>query len=97
MLFRSLEVALRYYDKIIITSDNPRFEPFKQIVDDILNGYEGNKVQVIEDRSKAIYEANKKSKMNALIVIAGKGHEDSQCIGSLKIPYSDIDEVRKYE
>ncbi len=94
---KMLNVALKYYDKIIITSDNPRFEPFNQIVDDILNGYEGSKVQVIQDRAKAILHANKESPENSLIVIAGKGHEDAQYIGSLKIPYSDIKEVQKYD
>lgn len=90
------EIASKLADKVIITSDNPRSENPSQIISDILKGIPKenlNKVKVIEDRKEAINTALKEAVQGEIIIIAGKGHEDYQIIGSQKIHFSDYEEV----
>jgi UDP-N-acetylmuramoyl-L-alanyl-D-glutamate--2,6-diaminopimelate ligase len=92
------EIASKLADKVIITNDNPRTENPLGIINDILSGIDKEnmkKVIVIEDRALAINEALKLAVEGEIIVIAGKGHEDYQIIGSEKIHFSDIEEVMK--
>lgn len=92
------EVASNLADKVIVTSDNPRTENPKSIIFDILQGIQGEnikKVKVIEDRREAINTALREAIEGELIIIAGKGHEEYQIIGSEKIPFSDYEEVVK--
>ncbi len=94
------EVASRIADKVIITSDNPRTENPYSIISDILNGIPDerkNKIKVIENRKEAIKTALKEAIKGEIIIIAGKGHEEYQIIGSEKIPFSDKEEVTKSE
>lgn len=75
--------ALKYADKLIITSDNPRNEEPQSIIDDILTGLQGEtKVpyDVVVDRIEAIHHAVKTAKAGDIIVLAGKGHEDYQIL-----------------
>lgn len=87
------QMALKFSDKVIITSDNPRTEQPQDIIKDILAGVkdsEKSKTDVIIDRKQAIFEAIKQAKAGDVILIAGKGHEDYQIIGQEKLPFSDI-------
>ena len=81
------EIAQNYSDKVIITDDNPRNENPKKIRKAILDkcpsGIE------IPDRSNAINEALNISELGDSVIIAGKGHEKIQIIGSKTLPFSD--------
>lgn len=75
--------ALKYADKLIITSDNPRNEEPQSIIDDILTGLQGETevpYDVVVDRIEAIHHAVKTAKAGDIIVLAGKGHEDYQIL-----------------
>ncbi len=78
-------------DYCVVTSDNPRTEdPFK-ILEDIIPGIEptGCEFTVIEDRRRAIKQALKKYEKGDVVIIAGKGHEDYQIIGTVKQYFDD--------
>lgn len=74
---------------VIITSDNPRTEDPAKIIDDILPGLEGSKYQIVADRRQAIFQAVAQAQKGDLVMIAGKGHEDYQIIGTEKIHFDD--------
>jgi UDP-N-acetylmuramyl-tripeptide synthetase len=86
------QIAAQIADHVWITSDNPRTEKPQKIVDDILNGIPQEKsanVHVQVDRTLAITEAIRGSKEKDILLIAGKGHEDYQIVGTTKYPFSD--------
>lgn len=89
------EVAAALSDYVMVTSDNPRTEEPMAIVSDILAGFSTqdrrNKVSVEVDRKKAIAQVFKMAKPHDVILIAGKGHEDYQIIGTEKIHFSDFE------
>jgi UDP-N-acetylmuramoyl-L-alanyl-D-glutamate--2,6-diaminopimelate ligase len=87
-------IATKLADECIITSDNPRTESPKAIIDAILFGVEG-KYQVIEDRAHAITRAISMARVVDTVLIAGKGHEDYQEINGVKQPFSDSEVVRR--
>ena len=87
-------VASKLADKCIVTSDNPRSESPKAIIDAILFGVDGN-YQVIEDRAVAITRAVSMARVNDTVLVAGKGHEDYQEINQVKQPFSDSEIVRR--
>ncbi len=91
------KAAGRFADYCIVTSDNPRTESQQQIVVDIEEGlYEtGCNYEIIDDRRKAIARALSMWRKGDLILIAGKGHENYQIIGSTKNYFSDQDTVRE--
>ncbi|MBP7792173.1 MAG: UDP-N-acetylmuramoyl-L-alanyl-D-glutamate--2,6-diaminopimelate ligase [Candidatus Goldbacteria bacterium] len=83
-------VAERFADVIFVTSDNPRFENPKNIINDVLSGMKGNvKVYAVENRKKAIYKAIKMADKNDIVLLAGKGHETYQEINGVKYPFRD--------
>jgi UDP-N-acetylmuramoyl-L-alanyl-D-glutamate--2,6-diaminopimelate ligase len=83
-------------DLVIITSDNPRTEDPQKIIDDIVSGLpEGSSYEVEPDRERAIEKAIQASDEGDLIVVAGKGHEDYQILGTRKIHFDDREIVRK--
>jgi UDP-N-acetylmuramoyl-L-alanyl-D-glutamate--2,6-diaminopimelate ligase len=83
-------------DMSIITSDNPRTEDPLKIIEDIVTGLpEGKGYEVIPDRGEAIRRAVRISERGDVIVIAGKGHEDYQIIGSERRSFDDREAVRK--
>jgi UDP-N-acetylmuramoyl-L-alanyl-D-glutamate--2,6-diaminopimelate ligase len=86
------EIACKLADKVIITSDNPRTEDPKEIIKDILRGCTKD-VLMIEDREKAIVRAL--DDQGPVVLIAGKGHEDYQIIGTEKRYFSDQEVVRR--
>lgn len=89
-------IAERLSDVIIVTSDNPRTEDPLKIINDILEGILDKKKAIIEpDREKAIVWGISNAKSGDIILIAGKGHEDYQVLGTDKIHFSDKEEVLK--
>lgn len=91
-----LRIALQYARFVIITEDNPRDEPFEQIVADMLQNQSFEDVMVIQDRRHAIAYAAAHAPAMSHIFIAGKGHEQTQIIGSQSFEYSDLKEVQRY-
>ncbi|WP_047395573.1 UDP-N-acetylmuramoyl-L-alanyl-D-glutamate--2,6-diaminopimelate ligase [Cetobacterium sp. ZOR0034] len=83
------EVAERYSQLVIVTSDNPRTEKPEDIIEDIIKGFK-NKNYIIEiDRKEAIKKAVLKAEKDDIILIAGKGHETYQILGTTKIHFDD--------
>ena len=91
------KIAEQLADRVIATDDNPRTEDNQNIMADILKGFENiGIVQVIHDREQAIKTAILQAKPQDVILIAGKGHEDYQIIGTTKHHFSDQEVARKY-
>ena len=88
-------IAERYSDVTIVTSDNPRTEDPHSIIEDILAGIKDSHT-VIEDRKEAIEYACRIAGKDDIVVIAGKGHEDYQIIGTVKHHFSDKEVVINY-
>ncbi|WP_279325366.1 Mur ligase family protein, partial [Clostridium saudiense] len=89
------EIAEKYSDVTIVTSDNPRTEDPHSIIEDILAGIKDSHT-VIEDRKEAIEYACRIAGKDDIVVIAGKGHEDYQIIGTVKRHFSDKEVVINY-
>jgi UDP-N-acetylmuramoyl-L-alanyl-D-glutamate--2,6-diaminopimelate ligase len=86
------EITSNLADHVYLTSDNPRTEDPRAIIDDTLKGIaDRSKCTVIEDRLEAIKTAISKASKNDIVAIAGKGHEDYQVIGTVKKFFSDIE------
>lgn len=89
--------AVKQSDRVIITSDNPRFEEPQDIINDMLAGLteeDMKKVIAIVDRRQAIKTACMMAKPGDVILIAGKGHEDYQDVKGVKHHFDDKEEVR---
>lgn len=90
-------IAGNYSDKIYVTSDNPRTENPLVIIDDIKGGMSLEmikKSKFIPDRVEAIIEAIKEARPGSIVLIAGKGHEDYQIIGTTKHHMDDKESVK---
>lgn len=87
------EVASKYSDKIVITTDNICDADFKNVADDILKNV-SCEYKIIENRKQAIIECFSQMVGAETLVVLGKGNEKYQKIGDKKIPYSDIDVVQ---
>jgi len=81
-------VAEKFADHCVITSDNPRNENPKDIIEDISKHFKNEPLKIL-DRKEAICKAIKIAKKNDLVLIAGKGHEEFQEIKNKKIYFSD--------
>jgi len=89
---RMARVACKYADDVIITSDNPRTENPQTIVDEVRSGVPAEKLGstvCIVDRAEAIRSAIDRTRPGDIVLIAGKGHEDYQIIGTVKRPFDD--------
>lgn len=82
-------VADRKADEIVITDDNPRTEDPARIVDDILAGLKGRKPFLVHDRAAAIRLAIERAAPGDAVLIAGKGHETYQIVGSQRLAFDD--------
>jgi UDP-N-acetylmuramoyl-L-alanyl-D-glutamate--2,6-diaminopimelate ligase len=82
-------VVERKSDVAIVTSDNPRTEDPLAIIEDIKKGLCGNNHIVIPDRREAIFTAVGMARPGDIVLIAGKGHEDYQILGSRTIHFDD--------
>ncbi len=92
------EIAASLSDHVIVTTDNPRTENPQTILEEIKIGVPTQYKQVIFeiDRKLAIQQALDLAKDGDVVLIAGKGHEDYQIIGTEKKYFSDVDVVKKY-
>lgn len=90
--------AVKNSDRVIITSDNPRFEDPQAIIDDMLAGLDAEQrrnVISIVDRREAIRTACMLAKPGDVILVAGKGHEDYQIIQGVKHHFDDHEVIRE--
>lgn len=88
------QAAAENSDFAIVTSDNPRTEDPQQIINDILPGMPGDHKKIIPDRKEAIRELVRMARPDDTLLVAGKGAEDYQEIGTTREPFNDLDEVR---
>ena len=92
------KVAVENSDRVIITSDNPRFEDPQAIIDDMLAGLseeQRQSVLSIVDRREAIRTACMLAKPGDVILVAGKGHEDYQIVQGVKHHFDDHEVIRE--
>lgn len=92
------QIAQNNSDYSILTADNPRTEDLNQILNDMIAGCNANKnnFEIIPDRELAIKKAVEISENDDIILIAGKGHEDYQIIGTTKHHFDDVEVLEKY-
>lgn len=86
------EIACKYSNRVILTSDNPRFEEPMDILDQMRKGVpplDYKKTSVIEDRKEAIFRAYEEANPDDIILIAGKGHETYQDVKGVKHHFDD--------
>lgn len=88
------EIAERYSDKVIVTSDNPRTEDPNKIINDIIKGIKTTVLQ-IPDRRQAIHSAIEEAHVGDIILIAGKGHEKTQIIGNEEFKFDDVEVAKE--
>jgi len=93
------EVAARLSDFVVVTSDNPRTEKPSDIIADIVPGIlkamEPHQFVEMVDRREAIKIALEEAKAHDVVIIAGKGHEDYQIIGSQVLSFDDHQVARE--
>ena len=90
--------AVKGSDKVIITSDNPRFEEPQDIINDMLAGLDAKdmeKTLSIADRKEAIRTACMLAQKGDVVLVAGKGHEDYQEIKGVKHHFDDREVLRE--
>lgn len=89
-------IAAQLADQLYVTSDNPRTEDAQQILADVTAGISpGASMQVEADRAVAIAAAVAAAAPGDLVLIAGKGHEDYQILGSTKVHFDDREEAER--
>jgi UDP-N-acetylmuramoyl-L-alanyl-D-glutamate--2,6-diaminopimelate ligase len=90
-------IASTLADITVVTSDNPRTEDPRAIIEEIRQGLDrGGDCHIIEDRREAIAEAIGMAKPGDTVLIAGKGHEDYQIIGATRSHFSDREVAQEY-
>ncbi len=92
------QIAAKYADRVVVTSDNPRTEQPEDIINDIREGMSASdraKSVFITDRAEAIRSALLFAPKGAVILVAGKGHEDYQIIGTVKHHFDDKEVIRE--
>lgn len=83
-------------DLVFLTNDNPRCEDPERIFKDITAGMNGfSNYKIVPDRAQAIAKALSAAQKDDIVIIAGKGHEDYQIVGTEKRPFSDQETVRR--
>ncbi len=89
-------VAERLADRVLLTDDNPRGEDGGLIINDILAGMQRpQQAGVQRDRARAIRQTVREAGEGDIVLVAGKGHETTQTIGELVLPFSDREQVLK--
>jgi len=94
-------VAARLSDVVMITSDNPRGEDPAQIIEEVMRGAEPEarqssaRVSTVVDRGEAIRKAVAGAAAGDVVLIAGKGHEKYQVIGTTTLPFDDVAVARE--
>jgi UDP-N-acetylmuramoyl-L-alanyl-D-glutamate--2,6-diaminopimelate ligase len=88
-------IAEKLCDRVILSDDNPRGEDGRLIIDEILEGISDPERILIEpNRGSAIRRAILEAGADDLVLISGKGHEDYQQYGDLRVPFSDREQVQ---
>jgi UDP-N-acetylmuramoyl-L-alanyl-D-glutamate--2,6-diaminopimelate ligase len=87
-------IASDYADHAIVTSDNPRREDPRRVIDDIIKGIVKKNATVIVDRAEAIARACAMAQEDDIVLVAGKGHEAYQIIGDKRIAFDDAEVIR---
>jgi UDP-N-acetylmuramoyl-L-alanyl-D-glutamate--2,6-diaminopimelate ligase len=90
------QIAAKFSDRVLLTSDNPRFENLMDILKDMEGGldlFQKTKTRTIPDRRIAIQTAIEKANEGDIILIAGKGHETYQEIEGERLHFDDLEEV----
>jgi UDP-N-acetylmuramoyl-L-alanyl-D-glutamate--2,6-diaminopimelate ligase len=90
-------VAARLADRVVVTSDNPRNEDPRDIIEDIVAGARGagKKIAIEADRERAIRRAVAGARGGDIVLLAGKGHEAYQEIRGTRRPFSDVAVARE--
>ena len=94
-------VAARLSNVVVITSDNPRTEDPRRIIEEVKRGADAEKRQsnaeliTVVDRRDAIFEAVQRAEPGDVVLVAGKGHETFQEIGGGKLPFDDVAVARE--
>ena len=88
-------IVSEYADIPVVTSDNPRTENPDLIIEDILEGMGTGRKYVEPNRKKATALALSKAKAGDVVVLAGKGHEDYQILGTEKVHYDEREIVKE--
>ncbi len=88
-------IAEELADVVVVTDDNPRTEASRSIIEQIVAGMRSPQaVQIVADREEAIRQTLADAEAGDVVVIAGKGHEDYQIVGTEKRPFSDRELAR---
>ncbi len=82
-------------DRIVVTSDNPRTEDPDRIIDDVVAGFEGTPYERITDRREAIAHVLETARKGEMVLLAGKGHETYQVVGTEKREFDERVVVRE--
>ncbi len=85
-------IAAELADRVVVTSDNPRSERPDAIISDVIGGVavgHRSKVAVEPDRAAAIAMALDEARAGDVVVVAGKGHETTQTVGDVVLPFDD--------
>lgn len=90
------EIAQKYSDHVIVTSDNPRTEDPQAIIKDITKGMT-QEVDCISDRREAISFAISNAQAGDIILIAGKGHEKTQIVGTTEYAFDDVEVAKSFK
>lgn len=89
-------MAARHADHVVVTSDNPRSEKPDTIISQILLGLSGYPALTVQaDRARAIADALAQAAPQDVVLVAGKGHEDYQEVAGVRLPFSDLVQVRQ--
>lgn len=89
-------IATKYSDYVLFTSDNPRNEEPQDIINEMIVSIPTKNYDIIVDRKEAIKKAVTMLTKGDILLVLGKGHEEYQVIQGKKIPYSDIKEIARY-
>lgn len=94
LMGRAVEEAA---DVAIVTTDNPRSESPRAIIDNVVEGFRDRlHVRIVVDRAMAIHEALRMAQPGDAVLIAGKGHEDCQIIGERRLAFDDREVARQW-
>lgn len=91
------KIVLKYSKIVILTSDDPRDEDPKDIINEMLSKTKKKNYYRIIDRKEAITIALKIATKDDIVLILGKGHDNYMAIKDKYIPYSDIEVLKKYQ
>ena len=89
------EATDKFSDTIILTEEDYRTEDPQLICQQITSRIKNKNYQIILNRQRAINKAMKTAKRNDVVVITGKGHENSLCRGKIEYPWNEYEAVKK--